>query len=197
MVYLAKIHAKEKTTSTRHSLAYTSHAPEMRKTLYKTTVTFLLLHLSAGVVFAKDLFQANVTRIIDGDSLVVQAKDRRYEIRLYGIDTPEYDQPYAGKARRYLKSSFLHKRVTVTPIEYDKYGRLVAIVGEPGMKPVNALLLEKGLAWFYPRYCKKSICKSWKKIEKRAKRRHINIWSGQHPVPPWLWKRLKKKRRHS
>ena len=32
-------------------------------------------------------------RIKDGDSFLMQSKGVRYEIRLYGIDAPEYKQP--------------------------------------------------------------------------------------------------------
>ncbi|BHH83356.1 hypothetical protein LA52FAK_16450 [Desulforhopalus sp. 52FAK] len=128
-----------------------------------------------------------MVKIIDGDSLKVKAGNNKYEIRLYGIDAPEYDQAYAAKAKKYVKKIILGKGVRVAPIEYDRYGRLVAIV-QVGDTSINEKLLREGLAWYYSKYCKKKICSSWKKVSKAAKKQKKNIWSTSSSVAPWTWK---------
>lgn len=145
-------------------------------------------------VFAKKPFTAQVTKIIDGDSLKVRNRKKVYEIRLYGIDAPEYDQPYAAKAKNLVKDTILGKTVTVIPVEWDKYHRLVAIVSYKN-EAINERLLRRGLAWYYPKYCKKSVCQSWQKSGKTAKKKKQNLWSDPSSVAPWTWKYNKHKRK--
>ena len=162
-------------------------------------VVVFILVFSAGcflsfssTVFAIKQFTAKVTKIIDGDSLKVRNGKKVYEIRLYGIDAPEYDQPYASKARKLVKRRILGKRVNIDPVEWDKYHRLVAIVSYKD-EAINERLLRYGLAWYYPKYCKMSFCRSWKKIGKKAKKEKQNIWSYSDPVAPWKWRYNKHK----
>lgn len=146
------------------------------------------------IVFAKKPFTAKVTKIIDGDSLKVREGKKVYEIRLYGIDAPEYDQPYSSKAKKLVKRTILGKRVSIIPVEWDKYHRLVAIVFYKD-EAINERLLSRGLAWYYPKYCKKSVCQSWKRTAKTAKKNKQNIWSDSSSVAPWKWKYNKHKRK--
>ncbi|MFT5726629.1 MAG: micrococcal nuclease [Desulforhopalus sp.] len=148
----------------------------------------------SDIVFAKKPFTAQVTKIIDGDSLKVRAGKKVYEIRLYGIDAPEYDQPYSSKAKKLVKQTMLGKRVTVIPVEWDKYQRLVAIVSYNN-EAINERLLRRGLAWYYPKYCKMSVCRSWKKTGKTARKNKQNIWSDSSSVAPWKWRYNKHKRK--
>lgn len=169
----------------------------MRKSNYFIvfTVFFVFLcntgELPAGTSTMKP-FVAKVTKVIDGDSLKVRKGKKNYELRLYGIDAPEYDQPFAGKAKKFVKKKISGKKVQVIPIERDKYKRLVAIV-VLGDETINYELLRHGLAWYYPKYCKKRICSSWKKESKAAKKKKKNIWSDPSPVSPWKWKYYKHK----
>lgn len=159
-------------------------------------VVALLLFLSGSILFcsssvcAKKAFTAKVTKIIDGDSIKVRAGKKVYEIRLYGIDAPEYDQPYSSKAKKLVSGTIKGKTVSVLPVERDRYNRLVAIVFYND-ETINERLLRHGLAWYYPKYCKKSVCKSWKKIGKIAKKDKKNIWSDPSSVAPWKWKYAK------
>lgn len=148
----------------------------------------------SSLVYAKKAFTAKVTKIIDGDSIKVRTGKKVYEIRLYGIDAPEYDQPYSAKAKKLVKKTIKGKTVTVLPVEWDKYNRLVAIVSYND-ETINERLLSRGLAWYYPKYCKKSVCKSWKKTGKTAKKHKQNIWSDPSSVAPWRWKYNKHKRK--
>lgn len=143
--------------------------------------------------FAGKAFTAIVTKVIDGDSLKVRAGQKNYEIRLYGIDAPEYDQPYAAKAKKLVNKAILGKKVLVTPVEWDRYHRLVAIVDCDGQS-INRQLLSSGLAWYYPKYCKMKVCRDWKQEEKNSKNKKNNIWSTSSSVAPWKWKQDKHKR---
>ncbi len=148
-----------------------------------------------ATLFAKKekVIKAEVIKVIDGDSIKVQSAKEKIEIRLYGIDAPEYDQPFAAHSKKYVKKKLQGKNVEIVPVDTDRYGRLVAIVRR-GDKIINEQLLDQGLAWYYPKYCKKRICSSWKKTNKKAKKEKKNIWSEPSPVAPWKWKYQKHKK---
>lgn len=132
-----------------------------------------------------------VVKVIDGDSLIIAAKNQELEVRLYGIDCPEFGQPFSRKAINFVKQRLRGREVQVDSYYRDRYGRLVAVVSE-GEKTINGLLVEEGLAWVYPYFCKKNICQSWKIFQRRAKLKKKGLWKMDQPIPPWQWKKLKK-----
>lgn len=94
--------------------------------------------------------KAFVTRVIDGDTIVIESG---YRIRYIGINTPETKHPekpveYFGKeALEFNKNLVMGKEII---LEYDaqkldKYGRLLAYVYVDGIF-VNAKLAEEGYA---------------------------------------------------
>lgn len=150
--------------------------------------------LSAGLDNSANAgsFYGTGTRIIDGDSFQVAAKKTTIEIRLYGIDCPEYSQPYSQAAKLYVRERILHRKIMVIPYYFDAYGRVVAVVHYGG-QVLNSDLIKAGLAWVYPRYCRDEICKTWKLYEEKARRSGQGLWRKPHPVAPWKWKRQKGK----
>lgn len=153
-------------------------------------VIFSVSLVTVSSVEGKESFRAIGRKVKDGDSFVVRSKKKNIEIRLYGVDCPEYKQPYGSVAKRFLKKRVVKKSLKVTPIYYDKYGRLVAIV-EQGGRLLNNDLVKAGLAWVYPRYCKKKICKKWKRQEKKARKANMGLWASSNPISPWKWKQAK------
>ncbi|WP_051305817.1 thermonuclease family protein [Desulfogranum mediterraneum] len=130
-----------------------------------------------------------VLKVLDGDSLQIKRGNRIYEIRLYGIDAPEYRQAYGQQARSYTSALTLKKTVTVLPRDVDRYGRTVALVKSRG-RLVNRELVRKGLAWVYPRYCReRKLCAKLDKDQQQARKARRGLWRGEHPQPPWQWKR--------
>ncbi len=146
--------------------------------------------LQPGMAFCGESFSGFVKKIIDGDSIIVSAKNKTIEVRLYGIDCPEYDQRFAKQARKFVKSKINKKKIIVHPLYHDSYGRLVAVISH-GNAVLNSEIVGAGLAWVYPRYCKKRFCRSWKKLERNAKRLDRGIWHDTKPIPPWKWRRNK------
>ena len=150
----------------------------------------LLLFVVPSSLFAGNRFSARVTRVIDGDSIKVRAAGRYYEVRLYGIDAPEVDQSGAGLSKSWLTDYLLDFTVAVEAIAIDKYDRLVAIVYKDG-EAVNRVSVAGGYAWVYPRYCRKKICRNWKKDEELARKNHLAIWQKKRVTPPWVWRHRK------
>lgn len=162
-------------------------------TLKISSFLFFILFLSSNAFSAScnyTCFNASVTKIIDGDTFEIFASGRNKTIRLWGIDTPEWDQPYSGKAKKFLKDTLLQKQLIVEPRYYDDFGRLVATVFLK-KDNFNQVLVEKGIAWVHIYYCNEEICNLWKELEKNARKKKIGLWRQSNPIPPWQWKHKK------
>jgi endonuclease YncB( thermonuclease family) len=133
-------------------------------------------------------FQATIIRVIDGDSLVVKKANRKaLEIRLYGIDAPEWGQEGGAEATAALRP-LRGRTVTIREMDTDAYSRTVALVGLEG-ESVNLRQAALGHAWHYARYCQEQpICGEIKKAEARAREMKRGLWAGE-PIAPWIWRR--------
>jgi len=144
---------------------------------------------AAGKVKIKPAeFQATIIRVIDGDSLLVRKANRKVlEIRLYGIDAPEWGQEGGAEATAALRP-IRGRTVTIREMDKDAYSRTVALVGLEGQS-VNLRQAALGHAWHYARYCQEQpICGKIKKAEARAREMKRGLWAGD-PVAPWIWRR--------
>ena len=141
-----------------------------------------------GCQAAAPVFSARVVRVIDGDTLEIQQETGIQRVRIWGIDTPEWDQPYGARSSRFTRSRLTGKEVQVIPEDVDTYGRLVAMITMDGMN-IGEELIRSGLAWVHIYYCNQPICDDWKSLQKRASSEHRGLWTDSHPVPPWQWKK--------
>ncbi len=127
-------------------------------------------------------------RVIDGDSLIVNGT----EIRLEGIDAPEYhqycydqnDEPYhcgddAYQALKAMAGPDTACRQTVR----DRYHRSVAVCTSRG-KVINKEMVRQGRAVAYTRYTKAYVA-----AEKEARAAKRGIWRGRF-MRPELYRRL-------
>lgn len=108
-------------------------------------------------------FPAEVNRVVDGDTVVVEfyllpVAHYQYpkiliehKIRLLGVDTSELkskdalDKKHAYDAKDFTTEQLLNKDVIVQVTGQDAFGRLLAKIYLDG-KEFNAVLLEQGLA---------------------------------------------------
>ncbi|THB72564.1 MAG: hypothetical protein D6B25_16530 [Desulfobulbaceae bacterium] len=130
-----------------------------------------------------------VSHVFDGDSFVGIIKGKQVNIRLYGIDAPEKQQSYARFARNSLKHLIAKREVLIRPIDYDRYGRIVAMVYSGEGENINQKQIQKGAAWVHIYYCHEPICEVWKELELQARQDGTGLFSDKSPVPPWVWKR--------
>ena len=133
-----------------------------------------------------------IIKVIDGDSLRIRIGDSSpLDVRLYGIDAPEYGQKYGKEAH-----DFLSKAITKNPIkkleiiDMDRYGRAVAILYLADGVSAQEELLKNGMAWYYKRFCKiESLCLNFEVWAKNAKNANLGLWADISPQAPWNWKR--------
>jgi endonuclease YncB( thermonuclease family) len=154
----------------------------------------LLLLFGFGLLLVVPVAQAEPYRVVavsDGDTITIepiQGGDRA-KVRLHGIDAPELRQPYGQAAKTFTLNTVLYKEIDVrpTPQGKDRYGRIVAIVEVPQAGILQELLLDAGLAWVYPAYCKN--CNEWETIQEQARRQRKGLWVDGNPVEPWEWRK--------
>ena len=135
------------------------------------------------------IYKATVASVIDGDTIEIQRDKTREKrkIRFWGIDAPEWDQPFSFEAKQFLKQHIVNKRISIHHLYYDDYNRSVALVKYNG-KSINHLLVIAGYAWVHPVYCKHNICEEWKNSQNIAKTDKRGLWRDKHAVSPWRWK---------
>ncbi len=136
-------------------------------------------------------FPAVIGWVFDGDSLIVRRGSERIEVRLWGIDCPEHGQPFGRAAKRFV-IGLKGRRVTVTPLQRDQYGRLVARLTLDDGNDLGRLLISKGHAWWFRRYAPHF--RPYRQAEAAARRARVGLWSDPNPIPPWRWRREHKPR---
>lgn len=137
---------------------------------------------------ADEHLNGRVEQIIDGDSLIIDVGGHRLEVRLWGIDSPEYDQPGAQTAASALHRFAYGKSVRLQIRYQDRYGRSVAEMYQSGSN-INELMVSGGYSWVHHYFCTEPVCRRWKQFEEAARHKRLGIWSSDNPIPPWQWKR--------
>jgi len=154
-------------------------------------LALLLLTLLVPLILiptAASAFKARVVWVTDGDTLTVFKDGWSLEkIRIYGLDCPESDQPYGFTASMFTLWNFLFREVEITPMDRDRYGRLVARLSHEGTS-VNEAIIKAGYAWVYDRYCQAGVCARYRLLEKQARQAGQGLWEENNPIPPWRWR---------
>ena len=154
----------------------------------KLLVVIIIL---AALAPAAQAWEARVVGVADCDTITVEPVQggARTKVRLHGIDCPELNQPYGRTANGFVQDVALWQtvEVQVTPQGQDQYGRTVAVVVMSNGKSLQELLLEAGLAWVYPQYCKN--CGEWEALQKQAQNESKGLWADKSPVAPWKWRK--------
>ena len=137
--------------------------------LFLKFLTFIVIIIISSASFASELFQGKVIGITDGDTIKILYDNKQIKIRLYGIDTPEKKQAFGNKAKKFTSEAIFGKIVTVIKIEYDRYGRTIALIQAINRnETLNESLVVNGYAWVYRKYCKADFCSNWIEYEKLA-----------------------------
>lgn len=132
-----------------------------------------------------------VVKVSDGDTItVLDENNKQIRVRLWGIDAPESKQAYGKAARSRLADNIAGKDVRLDVRGKDRYGRLLAVVWL-GDENENLLQVRDGFAWHYVYYAKKAT--EYAEAEKYARERRLGLWKDSNPVPPWEYRRRKRK----
>lgn len=126
-----------------------------------------------------------VHEVIDGDSLILRDEaGTTYEVRLQGVDAPEYHQDYGPRAEEALQRRLLGETVKLRAEGEDRYGRHIGYVRHEG-ESINYWLIANGHAWHYARY---NDDPRWVEAQQTARRERRGLWGGRNPESPWEWR---------
>jgi len=117
-----------------------------------------------------------VKQVYDGDSVLLEDGRR---VRYLGINSPEYQEPYYLKAKRFNESLVLNReiRLEFDQEKLDSYGRLLAYVYVENQM-VNARLVQEGLAHAFFIGPGRKHNAMLLQTQEKAKQRKAGIWSS-------------------
>ncbi|MBU1611936.1 MAG: thermonuclease family protein [Proteobacteria bacterium] len=156
-----------------------------------TLVLLLLLLALAAPALAEE---AMLIKVIDGDSLVLTIHGLPVEVRLLGIDAPEYGQEWGEEATEFVEDWTEHQVFDLEygPTKTDRFNRLLAWFWRSDGHLLNEDLVQNGLA--IPFMLKKED-KHFQRIhtaQAKAKAAQSGFWSqGGLKKTPQEWRRLK------
>ncbi len=123
--------------------------------------------------------EAEVVRVIDGDTIVVYLDGSEYKVRYILIDTPERDEPLYNEATKL--NQLLIGRQTIYLVkdesETDRYDRLLRYIYTQDGLLVNAELVRQGMARVAVFPPDTRLLKEIRSAEAEAKEREIGIWN--------------------
>ncbi len=145
--------------------------------------------LAFSTAYADETVEGKVTRIIDGDSiLVTDAKMVEYEVQLEGIDAPEMQQDFGKESTEGLSKFLKDKSVRLTWKSKDNFDRLLAQV-YVGDKHINMEMIKTGMAWHFKKYNKDE---ELAKAETEAREAKKGLWARESPMAPWDYRKENK-----
>ncbi len=133
-----------------------------------------------------------VDYVKDGDSFTAFVDGRKIEVRLFGIDSPEKNQPYAAEARKTAVKLLGDSTIELVVKDRDRYQRVVAdAFVSNSLASVNQELVEQGAAWVYRKY---STAQNLLAAESEARKNKRGLWSlpASKRIEPWLWRQKEK-----
>lgn len=150
-------------------------------------LTFALLLLTLAFRQDSQAWSGRVVALEDGDSGKALSGLTTIEFRLYGIDAPEFGQPYCMQAKRTAAGLLQGKQIEFKTTDRDQYGREVGLAYVNG-RCINEELIGRGCAWVYPAYCKERFCADWAALEALARSKKVGLWRDSNPLPPWQYR---------
>lgn len=140
------------------------------KPIAKMLLRGILSALSGGRRKLPKAFDTTVF-VIDGDTVNTNTGDIR--VRMFGIDAPERGQAQGAASTGFLRSLTKGEIITVKPVCYDKYNRLVAILERKSDKAdLSALMVNRGYA-----LADRFFTKKYARFEKHARRTKKGLWN--------------------
>jgi micrococcal nuclease len=156
--------------------------------LFKNLIALFLLVLICSLDVSAQV-KGTLGMVLDGDSFyMVQENGRRVRIRLFGVDSPEDNQPFSQEAKDYLTSLLQGKEILMTPSGSDKLGRPVAIISVEGQN-VAEEMVRAGWAWHYKKYSDDPVLA---RLEEEARAAKRGLWVDPNAIAPWIYKKQAK-----
>lgn len=166
--------------------------------LSQITVVLTLMALATALAEASQSIRGRITRVVDGDTVILSVGSDEYNIRLADIDAPEScgkqggcptrrPQPGGEEAKGVLREIALG-REAVAYCRGASYDRTVCYVRADlpsGVVDLSAEMASRGMAWWEPRYGKSEAIR---KAAESARTNRRGLWGSANPVEPRVWR---------
>jgi endonuclease YncB( thermonuclease family)/methylphosphotriester-DNA--protein-cysteine methyltransferase len=155
---------------------------------------------SAAVVAnnVKLVIEGKVIDMHDGDTVtVIDKNNRKFHIRLQGIDAPELKQEFGSVSQQNLARMVLGKQVEIYWTKVDKYRRTVGTIMLDG-RDMNIEQVKVGLAWHFKKYADEQEPldrQTYAAAEQRARAAKFGLWQDPDPTAPGDWRQGVKAKR--
>lgn len=159
------------------------HDEVMRPSL--CVLVALVLGAGASAAAAADI-RGKVSRVEDGDTLIVMDGRQELRVRLHSIDAPELDQPFGKLSRKSLAALCAGKQVRVTDLRREPGQGAIGRVS-CGRTDASAHQVRTGMAWMYVRYADPN--SPLYRLEYEARLKRLGLWSDARATAPWDWRR--------
>lgn len=135
-------------------------------------IVLAVLVAPAGPAWAEK-FTGMVTRVIDGDTLIVRYLEQHVSVQLEGVDAPDRGEPYARRSAQSLARLCSQRAARVESEGSDAFGRVLGEVMCNGVN-VNEEQLRQGMA----RLAAPSGSRpGWRRLQLEARSAKRGIWS--------------------
>jgi endonuclease YncB( thermonuclease family) len=127
-------------------------------------------------------------RCFDGDTLRVTGNNFIGIVRIWGIDAPEIGQRWFENSRKTLELITSNIQLTIIPVTWDRYNRLVAKILGHAFSDVGLRMIESGNAWHENLHAPTAI--DYHHAHVSARENKLGLWSEPSPhIPPWQFRR--------
>lgn len=135
--------------------------------------------------------EGRVTRVIDGDRIVVTDRAGAHRVRLFQIDAPELEQAYGREAAAALYKRIGGKLVHVEWMAQDTSGWILGTVFLDDLE-INKLMIDEGCAWHDRRT---GPAPHYSAAEKKARDAKLGLWADPAAVNPMNFRRARAKKK--
>ena len=144
------------------------------------------------------VIEGKVVNVHDGDTItVIDRSNRKFHIRLQGIDAPELKQEFGSASQQNLSRLVLGKEVAIYWTKVDKYRRTVGTIMLAG-HDMNIEQVKAGLAWHFKKYANEQEPRdrlTYAAAEQQARAAKLGLWQDSDPTAPGDWRQGAKTKR--
>jgi len=155
-------------------------------------MTIALIFFSAPGIAQVALLEGRIIAVSDGDTVtILSAAKVQTKVRLVGIDAPERKQAFGTRSKEALAALVFNRHVTIKYKKKDRYGRVLGKILVSGVD-ANLEQVRAGMAWHYKQYQRDQEAPDrllYAQAEREARLAKRGLWSDQHAVAPWDFRR--------
>lgn len=144
------------------------------------------------------VIEGKVINVHDGDTItVLDQNNKKFHIRLQGIDAPELKQEFGSVSQQNLSRMVLGKQVTIVWTKVDKYRRTVGTIKLNG-QDMNIEQVKAGMAWHFKKYEDEQEPQdrvTYAAAEQQARAAKLGLWKDPNPTVPGEWRQAVKAKR--